>query len=390
MSAYVSFFSIPPTSFDELTPMFERWLAARRAVQVDLHVIGNQLYRRADELAVARTTLEGDALHQAAIALNGYVFASVSPVFYQRMLTTDDCRELLQAMASRRERVADEDALMRKIWKCKHAPTTPDAVRHAYHAFLQALEQTVALDAGFLWVSYDDQAEAKLEQVQRRWAELAAARALRPPPTPEERVAELQAEIDRLRERGLEAQMRAEREHQAFMAEHSRRILYVVPAEHLDALRPLARKTRSAHDESAWPATRARAAAALDELDARLAEQALERISFDQAGERCAFEQIMVILLGGGFLSLPGLGPANLYAPDAVRRLERAMTEWIASQPAPRRKVDLLTALCSPYPREMCQHAYQTMRKLLKRTAKRAHAGLAVLTFVEASATRDG
>jgi hypothetical protein len=377
MSRCYMIFAVPRESIDELAAFYRRWSNALAKLQDDEQVLLNQLYRRADAVALARVTLADDALHGGFLAVSGYVSRKVSDVIDKPVLTPEDCRELSQALAALRERVPDEAVLVRRMFRYKFGDVKPHHVREGWHVLCQALAQAIALEAGLLWASYEHGAEEKLEQKRRDDEAQREAFAREPELSPEEherKLRELQDEIRRMKERDFQMAMAAEREQDLMRARTTRRTLYVVPAEHLAELRRPGSKPR------------ARAAPAkVQAFDALVAERALAHARFDDPGERGALEVLLGVLR---IRTYPrgrrrSSAAVDFYQPAKVATLERELIEWAESLRGMNEPVDTVSLLAHDVETALCDNAYSGLRALLTR-AREHSAGLIVITFIDA------
>jgi hypothetical protein len=207
------YFAIPAPHLAEITALVEAKRTAVDAFQDDFQVLGNQLYDRAGAVASRSRSLRGAPHLSSFIELSGLLHARIRRHWTRDVLDPDACAAFHAEYVAYKRRAGGGDGLVRRVVKRDKEVITPESAARVIEAFEDVLGHAAATGCGFVTATRDDQAEARLAEKQRQWAESKArhdAMADDPPEVRAAQMAAIGAELDRLVEDGLADAMRAE------------------------------------------------------------------------------------------------------------------------------------------------------------------------------------
>lgn len=170
-SIRVGFFAVPQKNVEELLRLDEQWGRAFDERRDDHESIKRELYRRAAAVAPHRAELAYESILSCPFgALSEYVRHRILRVRDLGPRSAEEAGAMLREIEKHESRLGVNKVIeeMSTYWSGGSA----DELRRLYATFKETLAAAVTSGAGFVWVWYDDGAEARLAEEHRAREEL--------------------------------------------------------------------------------------------------------------------------------------------------------------------------------------------------------------------------
>ncbi|MEM9487541.1 MAG: hypothetical protein AAGC55_00285 [Myxococcota bacterium] len=157
----VGFFVVPKDSVDELTLLSRDWRGALWAMEEDVEVRSNQLFRYAARVALHHGEQSGMDCYSAFAEVSAFVIQTFWNGKDQDVFAPDECHQLLASIFDHEGRKSGADDVMARL--AKYAPEAlPDMLCTIYQQIKETLSKADAGGAGCVFAVYHDGAEAEL------------------------------------------------------------------------------------------------------------------------------------------------------------------------------------------------------------------------------------